>query len=69
MVTTVMLMRKRYIINRLLKMNAVSKESAVTFQEAGVINPNGFHRFTLYLVEQGILHQCGEKYYLNIARL
>ena len=69
MVMPVMLMRKRHIIGKLLKMNAVSEENAVTFQEAGVINPNGFHKFTLRLVEQGILHQCGEKYYLDTTRL
>ena len=69
MVMPVMLMRKRHIIGKLLKMNAVSVENAVTFQEAGVINPNGFHKFTLRLVEQGILHQCGEKYYLDTTRL
>ena len=69
MVMPVMLMRKRHIIGKLLKMNAVSVENAVTFQEAGVINPNGFHRFTSHLVEQGILHQCGEKYYLDTTRL
>lgn len=62
-------MRKRHIIGKLLKMNAVSEESAVTFEEAGVINPNGFHKFTLRLVEQGILCECGEKYYVNIAKL
>ncbi len=69
MVMPVMLMRKRHIIGKLLKMNAVSEETAVTFQDAGVINPNGFHKFTLRLVEQGILHQCGEKYYLDTTRL
>ncbi len=69
MVMPVMLMRKRHIIGKLLKMNAVSEENAVTFNEAGVINPNGFHGFTLHLVKQGILHQCGEKYYLDTTKL
>lgn len=69
MVMPVLLMRKRHIIDKLLKMNAVSEEKAVTFREAGVINPNGFHRFTLHLVDQGILHQCGEKYYLGTTKL
>ena len=46
-------------------MNAVSEENAVTFHEAVVINPNGFHRFTLRLAEQGVLRQRGEKYYLD----
>ncbi len=69
MVIPVLLMRKRHIIDKLLKMDAVSEENAVTLREAGVINPNGFHRFTLRLVEQGILHKCGDKYYLDTARL
>ena len=69
MVIPVLLIRKKHIIDKLLKMDAVSEENAVTLREAGVINPNGFHKFTLRLVEQGILHQCGEKYYLNTAML
>ena len=69
MVIPVLLMRKRHIIKKLLIMNAVSEENAVTFNEAGIINPNGFHRFTLRFVEQGILHMCGDKYYLDTAKL
>ena len=61
MVIPVLLMRKRHIISKLLKMDAVSEENAVTLREAGVINPNEFYKFTLCLVEQGILHQCGNK--------
>ncbi len=67
MLIPVLLMRKRHIIDKLIKMNAVSEESAVTFKEAGIINPNGFKRFTLRLVEQDILRQFGDKYYLNTA--
>ena len=69
MVIPVLLMRKRHIMGKLLKMDAVSKEKAVTLREAGVINPNGFHRFTLHLVEQGVLRQCGEKYFLDTTKL
>ncbi len=69
MVIPALLLRKRHIIGKLLKAGAVSEESAVTFKEAGIINPNGFHRFTLCLVEQGILRQCGEKYYLDTTKL
>ena len=65
----VLLIRKRHIINKLLKINAVSEENAVTFKEAGIINPNGFQRFTLRLVEQGVLHNCGDKYYLDTTKL
>ncbi len=65
----VLLMRKKHIISKLEKMNAVSKENAVTFKEAGIINPNGFHKFTLRLVEQGILRSYGDKYYLDTSKL
>lgn len=37
MVIPVLLLRKRHIVSKLLKMNAVSEENAVTFREAGVI--------------------------------
>ncbi len=69
MVLPVLLMRKKHIINKLLKLNAVSQENAVTFKEAGIINPNGFKRFSLHLVEQGVLYQCGDRYYLNTAKI
>ena len=58
----VLLMRKKHIIKKFLKKKAVSEETSVTFREAGIINPYGFQRFTLRLVEQGFLRPCGEKY-------
>ena len=69
MVIPVLLIRKRHIVEKLLKVNAVSKENAVTFKEAGVTNPNGFRRYTLRLVEQGILNKCGDKYYLDKVKV
>ena len=68
MVLPVLLIRKKHIISKLLKMNAVAEENSVTFKEAGIINPNGFQRFTLRLVEQGILHNSGDKYYLDTTK-
>ena len=65
----VLLIRRKHIIRSLLKKNALSEESAITFEEAGIINPNGFKRFTKLLVQQGILCQKEDKYYLNTAKL
>ena len=63
------LIRKNHIIKKLLKKNAVSEENAVTFKEAGIINPNGFQMVTLRLIEQGILYQSGDKYYLDTTKV
>ena len=63
------LIRKNRIVKMLLKKNAVSEENAVTFREAGIINPNRFQMITLRLVEQGVLHQIGNKYYLDTTKL
>ena len=63
------LIRKKHIVSKLLKKNAVSEENAVTFKEAGIINPNGFQMVTLRLIEQGILHQSGDRYYLDTTKI
>lgn len=63
------LIRKKHIIKKLLRKNAVSEENAVTFREAGIINPNGFQMITLRLVKRGILNQSGNKYYLDTTKL
>ena len=63
------LIRKKHIVSKLLKKNAVSEENAVTFKEAGIINPNGFQMVTLRLIEQGVLHQSGDKYYLDTTKI
>ncbi len=69
MVLPVTLIRKKRIINKLLEKNAVSQETAVTFKEAGIINSNKFQAITEHLIEQGILHQIGDKYYLDTTKL
>lgn len=63
------LIRKKRIIIKLLENNAVSIENAVTFREAGIINPDRFQMVTQRLIEQGILHQSGNKYYLDVTKL
>lgn len=58
------LIRRNMIIKRLKACGAVSPETAKTFREAGVINPNGFARVTEMLVRQGIIHRTADgKYY------
>ncbi len=58
--------RRNHIIARLRQSNAVSKETAVTLSEAGVINPNAFRKITELLCKRGILIQTGNRYYLGI---
>lgn len=65
-VAPVPLIRRNYIIKKLRKCKAFSSETAVTFEEAGIINPHMFKRVTQVMIKQGILVQCGEKYCLNI---
>lgn len=69
MILPIPLIRERRIINKLLEKNAVSIESAVTLKEAGILNPNGFQTITLRLIEQGVLQQYGDKYYLDTIKL
>ncbi len=38
------LIRKKLIIKKLTECNAFSEETAKTFSEAGIINPNGFNK-------------------------
>lgn len=46
------LIRKRVIIKKLTKCNAFSSSQAKTFEEAGIINPNGFKRITERLIDK-----------------
>ena len=65
-VPPVLLMRKRMIIKRLTECGAFSEESAVTFKDAGVFNPNAFSRLTKIMEKRNILTQTKDgKYYLN----
>lgn len=60
------LIRKKIIIKKLTKNNAISEENAKTFAAAGIINPNGFKKITDKMIEQQILIKTKEgKYYLN----
>ena len=60
------LIRKKIIIKKLTKNNAISEENAKTFAEAGIINPNGFKKIADKMIEQQILIKTKEgKYYLN----
>lgn len=59
------LIRRNVIIKRLKESGACSPETAKTFTEAGVINPNAFSRITEKLVEQGAIHRTSSgKYYV-----
>lgn len=64
-VAPIPLIRKKHIIQKLKKCSAFSPETAITFEKAGVINPNMFKRVADVMIRQGILGKCGEKYYLN----
>lgn len=60
------LIRKNLIVRKLKKCNAFSEETAKTFVEAGIINPNGFQKITERLIKKQILVRTKEgKYYLN----
>lgn len=58
--------RRRLIIRKLTKCNAFSEDSAKSFEEAGIINPDGFKRLTEKLIKEKILIKTkNNKYYLN----
>ena len=59
------LIRKKIIIKKLTESNAFSKETAKTFKEAGIINPNGFNKITEKLIKEKVLVKTKDgKYYL-----
>lgn len=61
----ILLMRRNIIIKKLKECGANSSETAKTLAEAGVINPNGFSRFTEKLIRQGVIHRTSDgKYYV-----
>ena len=63
------LIRKNLIIKKLSECNALTEETAKTFSEAGIINPNGFNKITERLIKQKILIRTKEnKYYLNNSK-
>ena len=60
------LIRKNFIIKKLTECNAFSEETAKTFTEAGIINPNGFKKINEIMIKQKILVKTKDgKYYLN----
>ena len=58
------LIRRNYVIRKLRKCGVLSPETAVTFQQAGIINPNGFRRVTRVMLKRGTLAVVGYRYYL-----
>lgn len=62
----IVLIRKNLIIKKLSQCGALSEETAKTFSEAGIINPNAFKKVNDTLEKRGILVRTSEnKYYLN----
>jgi len=60
------LIRKNLIIKKLTECGAFSYETAKSFSEAGIINPNGFNKINERLIKQKVLVKTKEgKYYLN----
>lgn len=60
------LIRRNHIVRQLEKHGAVSKQTAVTLEEAGVVNLNAFSRVNNVLIKQGVLSRIeGKRYYLN----
>lgn len=58
-------LRKKMIRSKLENIGAVSRETAVTLEEANVFNPNAFPRLTQSMVEDGVLGITSDKkYYL-----
>ena len=53
------------IRKKLRECNAFSPETAVTFVQAGIVNPHMFGRVNQVLIKQRVLGKCGEKYYLT----
>ena len=60
------LIRKNIIIKKLTECNAFSEETAKTFIEAGIINPDGFNKVNEKLIKEKIVVRTKDgKYYLN----
>ncbi len=59
------LIRKNVILRKLTAAGAVSPETAVTFREAGVINPDLFPAVTRSLIKLGkLVKTADDKYYI-----
>ena len=61
----ILLIRKKHIIKKMTEHKAFSAETAITFKEAGIINPNAFGRITQKLVNDHVIKKAeNNKYYL-----
>lgn len=61
--------RRNILLTRLRQTGAVSRETAVTLSDAGIINPNGFKHITDLLVKRRIIFQEGNKFYLELREM
>ena len=61
----IVLIRRSHIVKKLSQYGAFSEETAVTFSEAGITNPNGFKMINNILERRKVLVRTKEnKYYL-----
>ena len=59
------LIRQNLILKKLRQAGAVSPQTAVTLDEAGVVNPDGFRSITQKLQQKGVICKTPEgKFYL-----
>ena len=59
------LIRKKIIINKLKQCGAVTPETAKTFAQAGIPNPDAFARITQKLVENATIYKTADgRFYL-----
>ena len=60
------LIRKKHIIKKLTESKAFSEETAKSYKEAGIINPERFNKINEKLINQKIIVKTKDnKYYLN----
>lgn len=59
------LIRRNYIIRKLRKCGALSPQTAVTFEQAGIFNPRGFPGVTRMMIRRGLLAAIENRYYLT----
>lgn len=62
------LIRHNHIIKQLIKAGATSPETAVTLEQAGVMNPNRFKPVRNIMLKRGELCAVGDKYYVDLKR-
>ena len=63
------LIRQQHIMKKLAASGAFDAEHAVTFQEAGVINPHAFCAITKKLLKSGMIVSCLDgRYYIGSGK-